>query len=60
MKDFFFSEDVLKQDNGECVICFENLSIGRLEPLPAWEQGIYILFEFTQLSHRIWKLNSDS
>ena len=46
MKDFFFSEDVLKQENGECVICFENLSIGRPEPLPAQEHGIYMSSQF--------------
>jgi len=43
---FFFSEDVLKQENGECVICFENLSIGRPEPLPAQEHGIYMSSKF--------------
>ena len=42
----FFSEDVLKQENGECVICFENLSIGRQEPLPAQEHGIYMSSKF--------------
>lgn len=58
----FFSEDVLKQENGECVICFENLSIGdTIARLPClciyhkrYFRSYFLVFCFKQPKSPLW------